>query len=188
MANSTQAARPIMVIAFSTKLGHMALAIADGKLQALTFGHPTQTAARTAIAQLQPKPDRGTPVESDDDAANRRLADALRDRLQRFASGERVDFADVPLDLAELTEFQRHVVAACRAIPWGKTRSYGELAARVKHPGAARAVGTVMSSNRLPLVVPCHRVLGAGGKLGGYTAPQGLEMKRRLLAAEGREA
>jgi methylated-DNA-[protein]-cysteine S-methyltransferase len=175
-----------MVTVFSTELGHMALAIEEGRLQALTFGHPTQAAARAALNQVLSQSGRGTTGESGQHPANQPLAADLEDRLQRFAAGDPVDFADVPLNLAELTDFQRRVVAACRAIPWGKTRSYGELAAKVKHPGAARAVGTVMSGNRVPLVVPCHRVLGAGGKLGGYSAPQGLAMKRRLLAAEGR--
>ena len=62
--------------------------------------------------------------------------------------------------------------------------TYGELAETVRHPGAARAVGSVMSNNRYPLIVPCHRVLASGGRLGGYSAPQGLAMKERLLAAE----
>ena len=97
-----------------------------------------------------------------------------------------MDFSDVPLALDHLTPFGRRVVAACRRIPWGQTRSYGELAAECGSPGAARAVGSVMAKNRYPLIVPCHRVLAAGGELGGYSAPDGLKMKRRLLAMEGR--
>jgi methylated-DNA-[protein]-cysteine S-methyltransferase len=104
--------------------------------------------------------------------------------LERFAAGEEVDFADVPVNTAGMTIFQRQVVAACRAISWGETASYGQLAARVGHPGAARAVGSVMRKNCVPLIVPCHRVLGSGGALGGYSAPSGLAMKRRLLAME----
>ena len=77
------------------------------------------------------------------------------------------------------------MIEACQRIPRGETLSYGELAAKVGNPGAARAVGTVMSSNPLPLVIPCHRVLGAGGCLGGYSARQGVAMKRRLLEMEG---
>jgi methylated-DNA-[protein]-cysteine S-methyltransferase len=109
----------------------------------------------------------------------------LVDDLCRFAAGEPIDFSEVPLDLDHLTPFGRSVVAACRQIRWGKVRSYGQLAAQCGSPGAARAVGTVMAKNRFPLIVPCHRVLAAGGALGGYSAPDGLEMKRRLLAMEG---
>ncbi len=75
-------------------------------------------------------------------------------------------------------------MAACRRIPWGQTRSYAQLAAVAGRPGAARAVGSVMAKNRVPLVVPCHRVIASSGQLGGYSAPQGLSLKRRLLAME----
>jgi methylated-DNA-[protein]-cysteine S-methyltransferase len=83
-----------------------------------------------------------------------------------------------------LSDFQRAVVGHCRRIPPGQTLTYGQLAARVGRPRAARAVGRVMATNRFPLIVPCHRVVAAGGVLGGFSAPQGLAMKKRLLAAE----
>jgi O-6-methylguanine DNA methyltransferase len=95
-----------------------------------------------------------------------------------------VAFDDVTLALDHLSPFQQRVIAACRAIGYGATRSYGEVAALAGSPGAARAVGQVMAGNRMPLVVPCHRVLAAGGKLGGFSAPQGLNLKRHLLALE----
>jgi methylated-DNA-[protein]-cysteine S-methyltransferase len=104
--------------------------------------------------------------------------------LQRFAEGERVEFSDVPLATDHLSRFAKRVVAACRAIPWAQVTTYGDLAAACGSPGAARAVGSVMARNRYPLVVPCHRVLASGGGLGGYSAPDGLRMKRRLLAME----
>ena len=105
--------------------------------------------------------------------------------LAEYAGGEAVDFSGVPLDLDYLTPLGRRVVAACRNIPRGEVRTYGELAELCGAPGAARAVGSVMAKNRHPLVVPCHRVIGAAGSLGGYSAPSGLTMKRRLLAMEG---
>jgi methylated-DNA-[protein]-cysteine S-methyltransferase len=89
------------------------------------------------------------------------------------------------LDLTELTDFQRRVSLACRQIAWGNTCTYGELATRIGSPRAARAVGSVMARNRLPIVIPCHRVLGTAGRLGGYSAPGGLDTKRRLLQLEG---
>ena len=82
-----------------------------------------------------------------------------------------------------LTEFQRQVYRAVSAIPRGQTRSYGWLAERVGRPRAARAVGRVMATNPLPIVVPCHRVIGSDGSLRGYGA--GLPMKEALLRAEG---
>jgi methylated-DNA-[protein]-cysteine S-methyltransferase len=83
-----------------------------------------------------------------------------------------------------VTDFQRKVLDACRAIPPGETLSYAELAVIAGAPGAARAVGNVMRTNRIPLVIPCHRVVGSGGSLGGYSAPDGLAMKRKLLERE----
>src|SRR4051794_23212288 len=105
-------------------------------------------------------------------------------KLKLYAAGEKVDFADAPLSLDHLTTFGAKVIAACRRISWGGTSTYGELAAECGCPGAARAVGSVMAKNRYPLIVPCHRVLAAGGELGGYSALDGLKMKRRLLAME----
>jgi methylated-DNA-[protein]-cysteine S-methyltransferase len=99
--------------------------------------------------------------------------------------GEQCDFDDVLLELPVRTEFQQRILKVTRRIPYGRTMSYGELAERAGFPRAARAVGTVMSCNRFPIVVPCHRVVASGGKTGGYTSPQGVSLKLRLLALEG---
>jgi methylated-DNA-[protein]-cysteine S-methyltransferase len=112
---------------------------------------------------------------------------ALRQRLERYCLGERDEFDDILLDLAEGTKFQKRVLEITRRIKYGKTMSYGQLAAKAGYPRAARAVGTVMSSNRFPIVVPCHRVVASGGKTGGYTSPQGVNLKLRLLALEAGE-
>jgi methylated-DNA-[protein]-cysteine S-methyltransferase len=106
------------------------------------------------------------------------------EQLVAYASGERVDFRQVGLSSMHLTPFGETVTRCCREIAWGTTLSYRELAIKCGHPGAARAVGNVMRSNRFPILVPCHRVLASGGGLGGYSAPQGLTMKRRLLNLE----
>ena len=90
----------------------------------------------------------------------------------------------LPLDLSGCTSFQRKVYAALRKVPAGKTVTYGELAKRAGYPGAARAVGTAMKLNCLPIVIPCHRVIRSDGSLGLYS--QGIEWKRTLLACEGR--
>lgn len=105
-------------------------------------------------------------------------------RLQAAATGANDDFQDVDLDLTHLRPFARRVVLRCRRIPPGQTMSYGQLAAACGSPRAARAVGNVMRTNRYPLIVPCHRVVGSGGSLGGFSAPNGIATKRRLLADE----
>lgn len=110
---------------------------------------------------------------------------SLLHRLAAFAAGARDDFADVRLDQPRLSTFQRQVVDQCRRIQWGQTLTYSQLAAIAGYPRAARAVGNVMATNRLPLLVPCHRVVGSAGSLGGYSAPDGLSMKLRLLKREG---
>lgn len=104
-------------------------------------------------------------------------------RLRAYAAGEGDELARIELDLSGLTPFRRRVTEACRRIPYGCTVSYAELARQVGAPRAARAVGNVMRTNPWPLVIPCHRVLSTGG-LGGYSAPEGLTMKKRLLALE----
>lgn len=108
------------------------------------------------------------------------LADASA-QLEEYFSGHRRRF-DLPLKLSG-TDFQRQVWEALAEIPYGSTISYAELAAMVGRPAAFRAVGQANGANPLPIVLPCHRVLASGGRIGGYGG--GLEMKRRLLALEG---
>src|SRR5690606_816156 len=104
--------------------------------------------------------------------------------LQRFAEGTPESFDDVLLEWPPLTEFQRRVLDTTRRIPYGQTLSYGQLAARAGSPRAARAVGTVMANNRFPIIVPCHRVVASGEKLGGFSALQGTVLKRVMLDME----
>ncbi len=108
--------------------------------------------------------------------------------LREFAAGKQIDLRAVPVDLRGKTSFQRRVLQACRRIPYGRTSTYVQLARRVGSPLAARAVGQVMARNPVPLIIPCHRVLGSGGKLGGFSAPTGLAMKKRLLDMEAQSS
>ena len=101
-------------------------------------------------------------------------------QLREYFAGRRTDF-DLPLAL-EGTPFQRSVWRALQEIPYGETISYGELARRVGNPKASRAVGSANGANRIPIVIPCHRVIASGGKLGGFGG--GLPVKERLLALE----
>ena len=99
--------------------------------------------------------------------------------------GERTDLAGVALDMDGLPEFHRRVYEAARTIPPGSTRSYGEIAKALGEPGSARAVGQALGRNPFAIVVPCHRVLAAGGRAGGFSATGGVGTKLRMLAIEG---
>jgi len=162
---------------FSTALGWMATAWSEHGLAAVTFGHRRSGQARRTLQSLCVQ------LDTAEIEANR--PDDLAIRLRAYAEGEPDDFRDVPLDLGEMTDFQRRVSLACRRIDYGQTRTYADLAARIGSPGAARAVGNVMARNRLPIIIPCHRVVGSAGALGGYSAPGGLGTKRWLLRLEG---
>lgn len=105
-------------------------------------------------------------------------------RLRKLLRGDDVDFSDVELDLEGVPEFDQQVYAVARTLPRGVTTTYGDLARRAGAPGAAQAIGQVMGHNRFPLVVPCHRVVAAGGGNGGFSAPGGVDTKLRLLALE----
>ncbi|MGC9318913.1 MAG: methylated-DNA--[protein]-cysteine S-methyltransferase, partial [Armatimonadota bacterium] len=142
--------------------------------------------ARGLIATALPSEDRrsaiervaGDGVEERNDAVLTRAASLLTE----YFAGRPVSF-DLPLDLRDRGPFGVRVLEACGRIPWGETWSYGELAAAAGSPRGARAAGQALGRNPLPIVVPCHRVIGAGGSLVGFGA--GLEMKARLLRLEG---
>lgn len=104
--------------------------------------------------------------------------------LRRYFSGEPADLTAVDVDLGGVPEFHRQIYAVTRAVPWGETVTYGDLARMVGSPGSARAVGQAMGRNPVPVVIPCHRVLASGQGLGGFSAPGGLTTKQRLLALE----
>ena len=107
------------------------------------------------------------------------------DAIAALLRGEARDLSTVALDLDGVPAFDRRVYELARTIPPGATLSYGEVAARLGEPGAARAVGLALGRNPFAIVVPCHRVLAAGGKLGGFSANGGIATKLRLLALEG---
>jgi methylated-DNA-[protein]-cysteine S-methyltransferase len=107
--------------------------------------------------------------------------DEIRRELDEYFEGTRRSF-DLALDL-RVAPFHAAVLSELSLVPYGRTDTYGALAARVGRPGAARAVGTVMNRNPIPIVLPCHRIVGANGSLTGYAG--GLDVKRRLLQLEG---
>ena len=162
---------------FETDLGWMGLQWSGPRLLRSTFGHANPG---TALDSL-PKPDE--PREK-----LNRIQRELVQRLTRYASGKSRGFGDVDLEFRGFTSFQMAILNACRKLAWGQTATYGELAARAGSPRAARAVGTVMSSNRFPIIIPCHRVIAAGHRPGGFTAPGGVSLKERMLTMEGWES
>lgn len=107
------------------------------------------------------------------------------DAIVALLGGETSDLSTVALDMDDVPPFDRRVYEVARTIPPGRTCSYGEVAARLGMPGAARAVGQALGRNPFAIVVPCHRVLAAGGQVGGFSAGGGAVTKRRLLEIEG---
>jgi len=189
----------LRVLSFPSELGWMAVALRDDAVCRLTFGHSSRRAAQQAAERATSAANgSGTNGTLSTNTANgtsgtgRAMASpktragdtALVRRLQAFARGAHDDFLDVRVEHDANTPFARRVIQHCRRIRSGSTLTYGQLAARAGSPRAARAVGNVMANNAVPLIVPCHRVVGAAGSLGGFSAPQGVDMKRRLLRME----
>lgn len=164
---------PSVWVAFATSIGWMCLLDTPNGISQLCFGYDDAAAAKSACqataALTSEAPWHPETVE----------------QLKAYANGSDEDFSQTPLLWAKLTDFQRAILQACQQIPFGQTATYRELAEQAGRPRAARAVGQVMARNHWPILIPCHRVLQSGGKLGGYSAPRGLEQKRELLNLEG---
>lgn len=126
------------------------------------------------------------PMRFDVDAADppAEVLDAIR-RVQGLLDGVKDDLRDIVLDPTGLPEFNRRVYEVTRAIPPGEVLTYGTVAARVGQPGSAQAVGRALGRNPYPIIVPCHRVMGADGRMVGFSAPGGTTTKMRMLAIEG---
>jgi methylated-DNA-[protein]-cysteine S-methyltransferase len=152
-------------------IGDLLVATSDRGLAAISFdsdpGDHLERLARIAGPRVLRSP---------------RSVDTARRELDEYFEGRRRTF-DLSLDLRALPPFTTSVLGELARVPYGKTTTYGELARRVGRPRAARAVGTVMNRNRIPIVLPCHRVVGATGDLTGYAG--GLDVKLTLLELEG---
>lgn len=161
----------ITISVLETAWGWLGLASSGLGLCGLTLPRATAAMAMTAVAEDFPN---GQPGAAPETAGT-------GEQLRRYFEGERLDFA-VPLDLPERPAFWRRVWGIVAAIPYGETRSYGAVARAAGVAGAARAVGGAMAHNPVPIIVPCHRVVGSDGRLTGFGG--GLDMKRRLLEME----
>lgn len=160
---------------FDTAIGLCAIAWRDDAIVATALPDPIP--GRTLSRLLVRCPEA---AEAEPPGVARRAIEAIRAILR----GERPDCEGIALDLSAASGFERRVYAAARAIPAGRTMTYGELAAEIGDPGAGRAVGAALGANPFPILVPCHRILASGGKSGGFSAPGGTRTKFRLLQIE----
>lgn len=140
---------------------------------------PTADATRTRLQQRW-----SGAVESPPPSGVQRVID----RVLALLNGEAIDLTDIPVDLADAPEFHRKVYEVARTIPPGRTMTYGEIAKRLGAPQESREVGQALGRNPIAIIVPCHRVLGADGKMGGFSASGGVATKRRILEIEGAAA
>jgi methylated-DNA-[protein]-cysteine S-methyltransferase len=161
---------------FDTAIGRCGVAWSDRGIAGVQLPQADEQQTRARMLQRFPAAGEGAPPPE--------VQRAL-DRIVALFDGEPSDLSVVPLDMDGVPPFHRRVYELARRIPPGTTLSYGEIAARLGSPGAARAVGQALGQNPFPIVVPCHRVLAAGGKIGGFSAHGGAATKLRMLAIEG---
>lgn len=162
---------------FGTARGFCGIAWSDLGIAGFSLPTTTAEAAERRLLRRAPDAEPGAPPPM--------VADAIAAAVAYF-EGEAIDFSRFPLDLgAQDTLFER-IYAAVRALPWGETSTYGAIAKALgAGPEVARDVGQAMARNPVPLIIPCHRVLAAGGRIGGFSAPGGTESKAHMLALEG---
>jgi methylated-DNA-[protein]-cysteine S-methyltransferase len=171
MAESTA----ISFALFTTAIGRCAIAWSERGIVAVLLPGRQDAALRARLLRRHPGAREATPF----DAAARAMEGIIA-----LIGGERRDLSGVVLDLGDMQEFDRRVYAVVRTIKPGATLTYGAIATQLGEPDARR-IGEAMGRNPCPIIVPCHRVVAAGGKTGGFSAPGGAVTKRRLLAIEG---
>jgi methylated-DNA-[protein]-cysteine S-methyltransferase len=161
--------------AFETGMGRCAVVAGPDGLLGVLLPSSDERAMRARIAKLYPYA-----VER---APRGLVADAV-ERIQRLLSAGEADLSPIVLDQARVGAFERKVYEICREVPPGRTITYGEIARRIGDVAESRRVGQALGRNPWPIVVPCHRVLAADGKAGGFSAPGGVDTKMRMLALE----
>jgi methylated-DNA-[protein]-cysteine S-methyltransferase len=153
---------------FSTALGICAIAWSDAGLTRFLLPDPERRSG--GDTEAEPPPWVGQIIE----------------RVQRHLTGDLQDFSDVRFDFHRVTEFNRNVLHATLSVKSGHTATYGDLAAAMgEPPSSSRAVGAALGANPWPLLVPCHRIVAATGKMTGFSGPGGVSTKVKLLAVEG---
>jgi methylated-DNA-[protein]-cysteine S-methyltransferase len=164
-------------LVFETASGFCGIAWNSVGITCLRLPTKTAEAAERALRRRAPGAEPGAPTPA--------VAEAVA-AVKRYFEGEQTDFSGIELDLGDQEAFFEQVYAAARRVGWGHTTTYGALTKEVgAGPEAARDVGQAMARNPVPLIIPCHRVLAAGGKVGGFSAPGGSATKLRMLELEG---
>jgi methylated-DNA-[protein]-cysteine S-methyltransferase len=160
---------------FETAIGTCAIAWGAAGIRAVRLPAENDDTLRAAMHARCPG--------ADERKAPKTIAKVILD-IQALLEGELRDLADAELDMTGIPEFHQKVYALTRQILPGQTMTYGQISNRLKAPGTSRAVGQAMGSNPFPIIVPCHRVLAASGKAGGFSAPGGLDTKLKMLNIE----
>jgi methylated-DNA-[protein]-cysteine S-methyltransferase len=160
---------------FETAIGTCGIAWGDAGVLGVQLPESTPDDTRRRLARRFPASSESTPPPE--------LARAIAD-ITSLLAGKSTSLKEIAVDMSRVAEFERLVYSAAREIPPGATFTYGEIARRIGHPGAAREVGAALARNPFAIVVPCHRVVAANGKTGGFSAGGGVATKLRLLAIE----
>jgi methylated-DNA-[protein]-cysteine S-methyltransferase len=162
---------------FETANGFCGIAWTDTGIARVQLPARTAETAERHMLRRTPAAEPGVPTAA--------MTDAIA-AVKRYFDGHETDFSRLRLDLGEQDEFFKQVYAAVRRVKWGHTTTYGALAKELGGgPETARDVGQAMAKNPIPLIIPCHRILAAGGKIGGFSAPGGPASKKRMLELEG---
>jgi methylated-DNA-[protein]-cysteine S-methyltransferase len=160
---------------FRTAIGSCALAWGEGALVCVQLPEHSGEATHARMQRRHPEVPEAAPPP---------FVQHAIDRIQALLAGERDDLRDIPLDMTDVPAFHRQVYEIARAIPPGQVKTYGAIAREMGDPGAARAVGQALGANPFAPVVPCHRVLAAGGRSGGFSAEGGTATKLKMLEIE----
>jgi methylated-DNA-[protein]-cysteine S-methyltransferase len=163
---------------FETAIGTCAIVWSARGIAGVQLPETTELATRARLARRFPDADEGVPPP---------FVQRAIEAITALLRGELCELGDIPLDLDSVPEFNRRVYEVARTIPPGRTMTYGEIAKKLGDRLLARAVGQALGHNPVPLIVPCHRVMSAGGKSGGFSAGGGVVTKLRLLTIEGAE-
>lgn len=161
---------------FETPIGSCGIAWGERGIVALQLPEATEHETRTRLLRGR--------ANAREEQPPRHVRQAI-DAITALLRGEHSDLSAIALDMRGVPDFHRRVFEIARAIPAGETRTYGSIAIQLGEPGAARAVGQALGRNPFPIVVPCHRVLAAGGKLGGFSGGGGNVTKLKMLGIEG---
>jgi methylated-DNA-[protein]-cysteine S-methyltransferase len=161
---------------FETAIGRCGIVWSERGIVAVRFPERGENAVRNRITRRFPHAHEAVPSD--------KIRRAIDD-IVALLKGEQRDLKHIEIDLGDAPDFNRRVYEVARAIPPGKTLSYGEVAERLGDRNLARDVAQALGQNPVPIIVPCHRVMAAGRKTGGFSAPGGVQTKLRLLSIEG---